>query len=544
MTQGRPPTARRVSRRQLLKVAALGSAAVVVTAALDQLAVAMPAVVEVRAPEPSPPQRRTFRSRPDLAPPVVSTARRPRAPIQSGLVLLTPGNGVAPDGPMIVTDAGEPVWVHPVPGRQAANLRVGTYQDRPVLTWWEGSIATGYGRGEYVIADRQYREITRVHAGNGLEGDLHEFLIGPDDTAYFLATRTVQATMPAPPTPPPSASPTTSPTTSPPSVPLPLGGTPNPTVAASAIPEPAATIVGPVLEGVVQRVDIASGQVLFEWHSLPAIDPSESYQPVPTDGSPYDYLHANSIELDGNGGLVVSARHTWTVYRIDMASGEISWRLNGKRSDFTLPRNAQFAWQHDARVHANGTLSLFDDGASGPPPQFESRSRGIVLALDQAAKTGRLVRSYVHPENILVMSQGSLELLPNGGAFVGWGASPRFTEFDPTGNVAIDGSFAAASQSYRSFLQPWVGRPADPPDVVVDRSALQARLWVSWNGVTGVAAWQVLDPYAEIGSPLASTPSTGFETSVAVPDGVARVVVRAVDASGLELGRSGVIALA
>ena len=51
-------------------------------------------------------------------------------------------------------------------------------------TWWEG-VHTGYGHGEYVIADGSYREATCVHASNGYTGDHHEFLITPQDTALF-----------------------------------------------------------------------------------------------------------------------------------------------------------------------------------------------------------------------------------------------------------------------------------------------------------------------------------------------------------------------
>jgi hypothetical protein len=69
---------------------------------------------------------------------------------------------------MIVTDTGEPVWIHPVNGKQATNLKVSTYRGEPVLTWWEGAISSGgIGAGEFVIADTTYREITRVRAADG-----------------------------------------------------------------------------------------------------------------------------------------------------------------------------------------------------------------------------------------------------------------------------------------------------------------------------------------------------------------------------------------
>ena len=130
------------------------------------------------------PVRPSYASRPDLTPPVVevSTALPTAA---SGYVFLAPSAGPQL-GPLIVDDTGEPVWFRPLPlysNQVAHNFRVQTYRGRPVLTWWEGDYADGYGQGEYVVLDSSYAEVARFGAGNGYAGDLHEFTITPDDTA-------------------------------------------------------------------------------------------------------------------------------------------------------------------------------------------------------------------------------------------------------------------------------------------------------------------------------------------------------------------------
>jgi hypothetical protein len=56
-----------------------------------------------------------------------------------------------------------------------------------VLSCWGGNVVAGHGVGEYVIFDTSYRETGRVRAGNGYRGDLHEFLITPEDTAPLVA---------------------------------------------------------------------------------------------------------------------------------------------------------------------------------------------------------------------------------------------------------------------------------------------------------------------------------------------------------------------
>ena len=128
-----------------------------------------------------------------------------------------------------------------------------------------------------MVLDSSYREVARVRAGNGYEGDHHEFLISPQDTALFDIYHKVPMDLSA------------------------IGGEKDATV----------------LDGIVQEVDIESGEVLFEWHSLEHVGLEESYV------KPYDYFHINPIEVDDDSNLLVSARTTSTVYKIDPESGEL-----------------------------------------------------------------------------------------------------------------------------------------------------------------------------------------------------------------------------
>ena len=70
-----------------------------------------------------------------------------------------------------------------------------------------------------------------------------------------------------------------------------------------------------MLEGIVQEVDIASGEVLFEWHSLEHVGLEEShFEPPKNPEWPFDYFHVNSIDMDDDANLLVSARRTSAVY--------------------------------------------------------------------------------------------------------------------------------------------------------------------------------------------------------------------------------------
>ena len=130
------------------------------------------------------PTSATFRSRPDLKPTLIDVRRGSGVP-GSGYICVTPS------GPLLVDDAGDPVWVQPIK-HAATNLRVQILNGEPVLTWWEGEVASyGVGiSGEYVVMDSSYRKLMTVQAKNGLPADLHEFLITGQGVAYFTAYRT------------------------------------------------------------------------------------------------------------------------------------------------------------------------------------------------------------------------------------------------------------------------------------------------------------------------------------------------------------------
>jgi hypothetical protein len=132
------------------------------------------------------PNVRSFCSRPNLHPPTIDivTHAHNTAP---GDIFLAPKKGAGQDGPMILNNSGRPVWFHPLQKQDgsAMDFKAQRYRGEPVLTWCESEVVAGHGQGECVIADSSYREIRRVRAGNGYEGDHHEFLITPQETALI-----------------------------------------------------------------------------------------------------------------------------------------------------------------------------------------------------------------------------------------------------------------------------------------------------------------------------------------------------------------------
>jgi Arylsulfotransferase (ASST) len=277
--------------------------------------------------------------------------------------------------------------------------------------------------------------------------------------------------------------------------------------------------------------------VLFEWHSLEHVGLEESYfRPPEPSGYGYDYFHINSIDIDHDNNLLVSARKTSTVYKIDRNSGEIIWRLGGKKSSFEMGPGTRTRYQHDARRQRDGTITIFDNGGANVAEQ----SRGIVVELDEEGMTATLVREYTHPERLLASTQANMQVLPNGNVFIGWGSKPFLSEFSSNGELLFDAN-VVWKQSYRTFRFPWSGQPQEKPDVAAEPGPdNELTLHVSWNGATEVATWEALagpDPgrLRPVGSPA---PRDGFETAIVVRTAEPYVGVRAQDRSGRVLGTS------
>src|SRR5215211_2974607 len=215
-----------------------------------------------------------FRSRPDLSPAAVKMIRQTYGDTAPGYIFVALKEGAGEHGPMIIDDRGQLVWFGKY--KSARDFKVQRYRGEPALTWWEGKVVSGHGVGEYVIFDDSYREITRVQAGNGHRGDLHEFLITPEDTALLTSYEAVSMDLSA------------------------VGGREE----------------GEVWAGFAQEVEIETGKVLFEWNSLEHVGVEESYRKPPEDPStPLDYFHINSIDIDFDDNLIISAKGTSTVYK-------------------------------------------------------------------------------------------------------------------------------------------------------------------------------------------------------------------------------------
>jgi Arylsulfotransferase (ASST) len=462
------------------------------------------------APTPAPKEYQSFQSAPELRPPDITVSAT--AHTATGDLFLAPYSGVGQYGPMILDEQGQLVWFKPLSpaGARAANFRVQEYEGKPVLTWWQDPLITaGHQESGEVIAGSNYRTIAEVRAGNGYQPDLHEFQITPQDTALITVYDAIDCNLSS------------------------VGGPAN----------------GAVADTLLQEIDLKTGLVMYEWHSLDHVPLQNAYDSAvhASRREPFDYFHINSVDVEENGDLLVDSRNTWAAYDVDPKTGQVRWELGGKHSSFRMGPGTETAWQHDAVQQPDGAITFFDNGAS---PQVHPQSRAIEVTLDTAGMTATLTRSYEHENPLVAGSQGNVQALANGDWMVGWGQAGYLSEISSSGGLLFNAHLPPGWESYRAFVAPWSGQPAQPPAVAAVAASTTkagATVYASWNGATEVASWKVLAGASpSVLAPVGSAVKSGFETSIPLA-GVsagAYVEAQALDGSGAVIGVSAAVKVA
>jgi hypothetical protein len=180
---------------------------------------------------------------------------------------------------------------------------------------------------------------------------------------------------------------------------------------------------------VVQHVGPA-GELLFQWSPFDhfAITDLELAQRV---GSSVNWTHGNSLDLDGDGNLLVSFRSLGEITKINVATGAVTWRMGGLANQFSFTGTGvpPFARQHGVRLAAPGELVLLDN--LGDP----TASRAERYTFSDAERSARLEQAYGPVPPVVTPIGGSVQPLPGGRFLVTFGNMGKVQEVDATGRV-------------------------------------------------------------------------------------------------------------
>ena len=321
------------------------------------------------------------------------------------------------------------------------------------------------------------------------------------------------------------------------------------------------TGLGYVNEGAFQEIDVETGEVIFEWRSLNHIPLSESYViPSSTEisgtgldpSSPWDYFHINSVDKNSDGDYLISARHMSSIYKISGSTGEVLWRLNGEKTDFTM-MDGHFSFQHDARfvydTPDETVISVFDNGSNGFN-QTQPWSTAIIISLNHKEHTAKTLRVYDPPDipgmgRHIAKSQGNFQQLSNGNHVFGWGNDAFWSEHTSDGTLCFYGTVGWTNvMNYRVHkFDNWIGLPLTKPALWThSRDETEMIVYISWNGATEVRHWTIYASNDRNGPWTQTTtmPKTGFESITRLDSFARYTYAEALDQDGTVLGTSAI----
>ena len=216
---------------------------------------------------------------------------------------------------------------------------------------------------------------------------------------------------------------------------------------------------GSSLDSIIEEVS-ATGKSLWSWKSADHFAITDSILPqvfipltsVGASSTPVmDIAHLNSIEDDGQGGIIASFRNTSAVYRIIKATGQIDWKLGGTTTPQSLTvigdeaTDRHVGGQHDARVLPDGTISVMDNGWG--------TTRGARVArwrIDRAAHTATLVESLADPTIGKSICCGSARRGADGSWLVDYGAIAYVRAYDKAQKQVFSLHFTDHGLTYRA----------------------------------------------------------------------------------------------
>lgn len=193
----------------------------------------------------------------------------------------------------------------------------------------------------------------------------------------------------------------------------------------------------------VKEVDMATGQIIWQWRLRDYVDPIEhhhqSIEFVSLDGS-RDWSHGNTVQFIPNyvfkgetyDAVLFNSRHLSTFWVIDHATGDILWSCgeHGMFGSTGLPEEPLFNWAHQVELLSNGSVMMYDNGNHRLPPS----SRALELYVDPVAQVAEESWSWTEPD-LYDYWGGDANKLPNGNVLIANVTNGRIIEVTPSGDV-------------------------------------------------------------------------------------------------------------
>jgi len=198
----------------------------------------------------------------------------------------------------------------------------------------------------------------------------------------------------------------------------------------------------------------ANDNEIWRWNSFDHYDILDVADGIDLTNHIIDWTHCNSIDIDSDGNIIISSRNFNEITKISRQTGEIIWRLGGKKNQFQfINDNRGFSRQHCARVFSNGHIALFDNGLF-LIPEYSSY---VEYELDEQNHTATLVRRYSRNGSLFARNKGGVQELPNGNILISWDGVPNpfISEINPEDSTVYEVMYDNYVPQYRAYRFPW-----------------------------------------------------------------------------------------
>jgi hypothetical protein len=223
-----------------------------------------------------------------------------------------------------------------------------------------------------------------------------------------------------------------------------------------------------ILECEIQEINPVNGAAVWTWNATDHFDPVQdltfrNHVVVLEPSGIVEPFHCDSIAVDTNGNLLVSARYMDSVFYIEKSTGKVLWKMGGstysKDNATYIPVADPFFRPYDARFQpgwssacGGGPISLFDDETdrAGPAravvydvsvPLPGDAGAGAACGDAGAGGAPGATVAWEYKGTASVGGLGSFRILPDGSRIISWGYGGSlfaFSEVDVAGNDLVD----------------------------------------------------------------------------------------------------------
>lgn len=344
----------------------------------------------------------------------------------SGYFFILPYQAMPPflyEHPMLILDSlARKVFYAVIPGTSGMNSTI-DFKLHPngLMSFFS------YLDQKFYIMDNSFQIIDSLASVNGFDPDPHEMLITEANHRFILATETRIMNL---------------------SGYLWFGTNQN---------QPGSTSAQ-VQGAVIQEFD-ENNTLVWEWkaHDHYAFgDVAEIWLRNP---NVVDWTHANAIEQDSDGDILISLRHFNEITKINHLNGNIKWRFGGKNNQFIFSNDpVGFTGQHDIRRQANGHVTFLDNGQYN----LINTARGVEYSINELTHTASLVWEFLLDTSVFSNSLGSHRLSGSGKHLIDFGRLsediPWMVFVNPDKSKILDLDCPNGYVSYRAFIYdtlPW-----------------------------------------------------------------------------------------